>query len=85
MSLVGFDESAAGKGNVVCRVLADGKELFASPALMGDELPTTLSIPVKGAKELVLEVDFGAGEDIGDRVIFANARLFRATGAGSGT
>ena len=39
-----------------------------------------LVLPVAGAEQLRLQVDFGADQDTGDRVIWANARLQRATG-----
>ena len=58
-ALVGFDEAAKGKGRVDCRVFADGKELYANPDLRADAPPVTLSLPVAGAEQLQLVVDFG--------------------------
>jgi hypothetical protein len=77
-TLVGFDESAKKKGRVDCRVIADGKELYANPDLRADAPPVKLSLPVAGAEQLQLVVDFGPDEDTGDRVIWANARLYKA-------
>ncbi|QEH34114.1 NPCBM/NEW2 domain protein [Aquisphaera giovannonii] len=74
---VGFDPSANKKGRVDCRVFADGKELYANPDLRADAPPVRLSLPVAGADQLRLVVDFGADEDTGDRVIWADARLYR--------
>jgi hypothetical protein len=74
---VGFDDAAGNRGNVACRVLADGKELFSKADLRADQDPQLLEFPVPGVKLLSLEVDFGENEDIGDRVIWAEARLFR--------
>lgn len=76
-ALVGFDESARNVGRVDCRVFADGKELYANPDLRGDAPPVKLVLPVAGAGRLKLVVDFGPDQDTGDRVIWANARLFR--------
>jgi hypothetical protein len=76
-TLVGFDDAAKGKGRVDCRVFADGKELYANADLRGDGPPVKLSLPVSGAEQLRLVVDFGRAEDTGDRVIWANARLYR--------
>jgi hypothetical protein len=76
-ALVGFDESAKGIGRVDCRVFADGKELYANPDLRADAPPVKLVLPVAGAGRLRLVVDFGRDQDAGDRVIWANARLFR--------
>jgi hypothetical protein len=76
-TLVGFDDDAGTRGRVNCRVLADGKELFANPDLRADQEPQTLDLSVAGAKLLTLEVDFCENEDTGDRVIWAQPRLFR--------
>ncbi len=74
---VGFDESGRKKGRVDCRAFADGKEIYANPDLRADGPSTRLSLPVAGADQLRIVVDFGAGEDTGDRVIWADARLYR--------
>ena len=76
-ALVGFDDAVEGPGRVDCRVFADGKELYANPDLRADDPPVKLSVPVAGAEQLRLQVDFGRGQDTGDRVIWANARLYR--------
>ncbi len=74
---VGFDDAAGKQGNVSCRVLADGKELFAKPVLKADQDPQAIDVSVQDAKTLTLEIDFGDNEDTGDRVIWAEPRLFR--------
>ncbi len=76
-TLVGFDDASRGQGRVDCRVFADGKELYANPDLRASDPPVKLSLPVAGVEQLRLRVDFGRGQDTGDRVIWANARLFR--------
>ena len=83
-ALVGFDASGGKKGRVDCRVFADGKELYANPDLRADAPPVRLSLPVSGAEQLRLVVDFGPDEDTGDRVIWANARLYRRAPAAAG-
>ena len=80
---VGFDDAAKKKGRVECRVFADGKELYANPDLRGDAPPVRLALPVAGAEQLQLVVDFGPDEDTGDRVIWGDARLYRRTPPGS--
>ena len=77
-ALVGFDDAVKGTGRVDCRVFADGKELYANPDLRASGPPVPLKLPVTGADQLRLVVDFGRGQDTGDRVIWANARLYRA-------
>jgi NPCBM/NEW2 domain/Protein of unknown function (DUF1583) len=76
---VGFDESAKGLGRVDCRVLADNNELYANSDLRADAKPVKLALSVAKAQRLSLVVDFGPDQDTGDRVIWANSRLFRAT------
>ena len=76
-AIVGFEEEAGDRGRVVCKVVADDKELFAKPDFRSIDKPVVVQVSVKGMKQLKLEVDFGEDEDIGDRVIWANARLFR--------
>ena len=74
---VGFDDGAPPGGSVACRVLADDRELYFNPKLRQSGAAVPLNFSVEGAKQLVLEIDFGEGEDIGDRVIWAGARLLR--------
>jgi hypothetical protein len=83
-AVLGFDDAARGKGRVDCRVLADGKEIFARSDLRADEPPVRLSLAVAGAEQLRLEVDFGRDQDSGDRVIWAHPRLFRPSSPASG-
>jgi hypothetical protein len=80
-ALLGFDDFARGKGRVDCRVFADGKQIYANPDLRADAPPVKLALPVAGAEQLRLHVDFGRGQDTGDRVIWANARLYRQPAA----
>jgi hypothetical protein len=74
---LGFDASGRQKGRVDCRVLGDGKELYANPDLRADTPPIDLDLDIKGVEQLLLIVDFGPDEDTGDRVIWADARVFR--------
>jgi hypothetical protein len=80
-ALVGFDDYSRGKGRVDCRVYADSKEIYANADLAADKPPVKLALPVAGAQQLRLHVDFGRGQDTGDRVIWANARLYRQDAA----
>lgn len=74
---LGFDPAAGRQGRVACRVLGDGRELFADADLRADEPAAVLDLPVAGVGTLVLEVDFGEFEDAGDDVIWGNPQLFR--------
>ena len=82
---VGFDESVKGTGRVDCRVFADDKEIYANPDLRANGPPVTSNLPVAGVERLKLVVDFGRDQDTGDRVIWANARVFRRPPPASGT
>ncbi len=75
---LGFDDSAAESGRVACRVLVDGREAFAEADLRADEGPREIEVPLAAARQMTLEVDFGQGEDVGDRILWAEPRLLRA-------
>src|SRR5262249_31890116 len=64
--LLGSAAPGGKKGRVDCRVFADGKELYPNPAPRADAPPVRLSLPVAGADQLRLVVDFGPDEDTGD-------------------
>ncbi len=77
-ALVGLDAQTGKRGRAAVRVLLDGK-----PADLPDlkALVAGAAVPVKldtsGAKELVLEVDFGPTGDVQADVNWAAARLIR--------
>jgi hypothetical protein len=77
-ALIGVDDEARGKGNCVFEVWADGKQLFASGAVTGQDAPRPVDLDVTGARELVLLVEFGEGGDVGDRGDWADAYLVTA-------
>lgn len=77
---LGFDDSAGGRGRVDCRVLVDGREQFVREDFRAIDDPVLVEISVAGAKQMSLEVDFGLAEDVGDRILWAEPRLFRAKG-----
>jgi hypothetical protein len=76
-ALVGFDDAARRKGRVDCRVFADDREVFANPDLRADAPPVPLDLPVAGVKQLRLLIGYGPAQDTGDRVVWANARLYQ--------
>jgi hypothetical protein len=77
--VLGFDEASRKRGRVDARILADGKEIYANPDLRADAPPQRLSLPVANVEQLQLIVDFGLDEDTGDRVLWADARLYRTS------
>lgn len=78
-TLLGFDDAAEGRGSVSCRILGDDRELFARKVYKGSDEPIPLDLNVSGVTQLALEVDFGEREDTGDRIIWADPKLVRAS------
>eukprot|EP00752_Nemacystus_decipiens_P017329 g15525.t1 len=59
-------------GNVQARVLGDGKVLWEQSDITAATKPIDLDVPLKGIERLILEVDFGKGQDVGDRAAWAD-------------
>jgi hypothetical protein len=84
-ALVGIDDETGRPrdgspgGSVRIKVLVDGKEqpLGWDRELTWRDGPQPVRMPVTGARELTLIVDFGRGGDVQDHVNWADARLIR--------
>ncbi len=76
---LGFDDSAGELGRVDCRLLVDGREQFVKDDFRAAGDPLDVEVDLSGARQMTLVVDFGAGQDVGDRILWAEPRLFRAT------
>jgi hypothetical protein len=76
-SLVGIDDSTAGRGSVIFRVLVEGRERFASPIVRGGDRPLPVSVDIRGARRLELEVDYADRADVLDHADWLDARLTR--------
>lgn len=74
---IGIDDAVGRLGDVVFRVIADGREIFNSGNVKGGQPPRRISLDVTGVQTLVLEVDFGADMDVGDHANWANLRLIK--------
>ena len=72
-AIAGLAPSAAGLGHVELHVMCDGDTLWQGP--IDDATGTNLSVDVKGRGEMTIDVQFGEGQDVGDRLHLANARL----------
>jgi NPCBM/NEW2 domain len=77
---VGFQQPEGKVGRAAVRVLGDEKVLWEDADLKGDGKPAVLDLPASGVKTLTLEVGYGKDEDIGDRVIWGDARLIKPAG-----
>lgn len=75
--IVGLQETLGRLGDVELRVLGNGKPLYERASMKAGDGPAMLDLNVAGVDELTLETDFGEGQDVGDYVIWANARLYR--------
>ena len=75
---VGFQLPEGELGDAAVRVMGDDKTLFERPSLRGDGPVEPLDLDVTGIGTLILAVDFGRGQDVGDRVVWADPTLIRA-------
>ena len=74
---VGMDDEVGDQGSVLFRVLADGKLVFESPEMTGQNIKQLMELEIKGVRELRLVLtDLGDGNqsDHGDWV---DAKLVR--------
>jgi hypothetical protein len=74
---LGFEQPAGRQGRVAARVRGTEKVLYENLDARGDQPPAELDLDLAGQQTLTLEVDFGKDQDVGDRVVWANARLLR--------
>jgi alpha-galactosidase len=81
LAAVGVDDETNGGGNAQFVIRVDGRLKADSGPMKGNDEPKVLSVDLKGAKNLVLEVN-GVNGDIGNaHVDWAGALLFLAPGA----
>ncbi|MEO0476255.1 MAG: NPCBM/NEW2 domain-containing protein [Planctomycetota bacterium] len=70
-------------GDVTARVLGDGKVLWEQANITAESRMIQVDVPLKGVERLVLEVDFGGGQNVGDRAAWVEPRLiYSAEGDG---
>jgi len=77
VAVIGIDDAVRPRGSVVFRVLADGKEAYNSGAVTGRDEPAAIDVPIAGAQELSLIVDFAQDGDLGDHADWADARVIK--------
>ena len=75
--LVGIDDSAGDLADADFLILAGRVTLFEARGLRRGEAPRTVAVDVSDLREITIEVGFGRGGDVQDRVNFANAALRR--------
>jgi hypothetical protein len=74
-AMVGLDDRAGPLGSVGFRVLVDGKERFATPALSVREPAQSIDIDLEGAKTLILITEYGDRGDVQDLADWVDARI----------
>jgi hypothetical protein len=75
---IGFQQPEGKLGQAVIRILGDDKVLWENQDARGDAKPEEVAVKLAGVNFLILEVDFGKGQDVADRVVWGNPRLLRA-------
>jgi len=76
-ALAGVDDSAGPAANFQLKILGDNKELFAKQFSAENSAAEALPIELNlaGVRRLTIVVEEGSGQDIGDTLVLANARL----------
>lgn len=76
---LGLQEGSGELGNVAVKVVADGKTLYENQEFTSETKQEPLSLDVTGCQTLTLIVDFGKDQDVGDRFVWGDPKLIRAT------
>lgn len=76
---IGLQDGSGKLGNVDVKILADGKTIYEKKELTAATKQAPLNLDVKGCEKLTLIVDFGKGQDVGDRFVWGEPKLFRVT------
>lgn len=75
-ALAGIADQVAPEGDCLTSLLADGRELWRV-RVRGGEAPHPIDLDITGVKQLVLKVELGERQDIGDHLVLADAQLIR--------
>lgn len=68
-------------GDVTARVLGDGKVLWEQTDITANTKPIDVTVALAGIQRLVLEVDFGKNQNVGDRAAWCEPQLIYAANA----
>lgn len=75
---VGVDSLMGKRGSVVFSVIGDnGKELYKSPVVKGDQPPLSVEVNTEGVEKITLVVTDGGDLDMGDAANWVSARVIR--------
>lgn len=76
---LGLQKGSGHLGNVDVTIMADGKTLYKKQEFTIATKQEPLSLDVTGCEKLTLSVDFGKGQNVGDRFVWGDPKLIRAT------
>jgi hypothetical protein len=71
---VGIDDNVRATGSARLEIKGDGRTLWQGDVRGGDPA-RELEVDVAGVKRLAIVADYGAGGDVGDRVLLAEAQI----------
>jgi hypothetical protein len=74
LTAVAVEDSGGPRGDAEVRILVDGKRAWEARVRAGEPI-RQVSLKIPGAGRLVLEVDYGKGLDLGDHIVFGDARV----------
>ncbi len=74
---IGIDDAAGDLGNVVYRVMVDGREAYASGSVVGSDPPRAIEVDIAGGRRLSLVVEPGGPDPVGNLADWAEARVVR--------
>lgn len=74
--VLGIEDSISVPAKAIVRIEGDGRELFQA-TLTTTEKPRELALSIEGVRRLRLIVDYGDDLDLGDHVVFADARVLK--------
>lgn len=74
---IGIDDAVRPRGNVVFKVVGDGRTLFESGPVTGHEPVRDVLVDVTGITTLSLEVETGEQLDLSDHANWGDARLIK--------
>ena len=75
-AICGIDSTISGNGHCVVTIRGDGVKLWSSEIAASKD-PAEIDIDVDGYESIEIVVDYGKHLDMGDHVVFGNARLLK--------
>lgn len=74
---IGLDDAAGPLGNVLFKVLVDGKVRYESPSMGAGYAPRPVDVDLEGGKVLILITEFGERGDVQDSGDWVEARIIQ--------